>query len=78
MFLSSLYQVTSYWDYKETLVDLNQSIRKTVTKKALLTEIQLLIDKGEFDNARMYLAIAKSSYFTPPLAKIKIIMIIKK
>jgi len=60
-FALSVYQVTQHWDYKETLVDLDETIRKTINKEVLVKEIRLSIENAEFDDARMYLAIAKSS-----------------
>jgi len=60
-FILSAYQVTQYWDYEETLVDLDEIINKTVKKDTLIKEIRRSIDLSEFDDAKMYLEIAKSS-----------------
>lgn len=70
LFSLSVYQSTQHWDYEETLADLNQSIRSTITKDSILSEIQLSIAKSEFDDARMYLDIAKSNNY--PIDYIKL------
>lgn len=63
-FAVSLYQVLQHWDYEETLVDLNQSLRNNITKEQISNEIEVAIDTAEFDDARMYLAIAKSNNYS--------------
>jgi hypothetical protein len=60
LFALSVHQVIQHWDYRETLADLDEIIKKTVKKETLVKEIQLSIKNNEFDDARMYLAIAKS------------------
>lgn len=62
-FALSVYQVTQHWDYQESLADLDKIIQNTVKKETLLKEIQHAINNSEFDDARMYLAIAKSSNY---------------
>jgi len=57
----SVYQVTQHWDYRETLADLDKIINKTIKKEDIVKEINSSIKNNEFDDARMYIAIARSS-----------------
>ncbi len=59
----SVYQVLQHWDYQDALVDFNQSLRLNVTKEQLDQEIQRTIANAEFDDARMYLAIAQTNHY---------------
>lgn len=62
-FAVSLHQVLQHWNYQETLVDLNQSLRTNVSKEALSREIETAIKNSEFNDARMYLDIAQSNNY---------------
>ena len=61
MFVLSIFQVTKNWEYEEVLADLNQSIRKAIKRESLIEEIQLSINDSKFDEARIFIAIAKAS-----------------
>ena len=62
-FLFSLYQVTQYWEYQETLVDISKELQLKVTNTEFDREIQMSIDSADFDDARMYLQIARSNNY---------------
>lgn len=68
----SVYQVLQHWDYQETLVDINKELRHKVSKETISQEIQLAINNAEFDNARMYLAIAKSNNYAIEFEKFQL------
>jgi len=59
----SAYQVLQHWDYDEILVDLEKSLRLNVSQKQISQEIHTAISKAEFDDARMYIAIAESNHY---------------
>ena len=62
-FLFSLYQVSQYWIYQETLVDISKELRLNVENSEFDQEIQKAIDNDDFDDAKMYLQIAKSNNY---------------
>lgn len=62
-FVVSILQVSDYWDYQNVLPDIAKQLRQKVTEKDISKEIQSSIDKKEFDDARMYLAIAQSNHY---------------
>jgi hypothetical protein len=60
----SLYQVTQYWKYQETLIDISKELRLKVGNAEIGNEIQTAIENSDFDDARMYLQIARSNNYT--------------
>ena len=60
MFGLSLFSVIQYWNYEETFVDISKQLHLNVSNKDLRREIETAIDASRFDDARMYLDIAKS------------------
>lgn len=63
-FILSLYQVIQHWDYQETLLDISKELRLKVNDSEISNEIQSAIDNSEFDDARIYLQIAKSNNYS--------------
>jgi len=63
MFVISLYHVSQYWNYQQVLPDLATQLRQSVNEKQINQAIQLSINNKEFDDARMYLAIAESNHY---------------
>jgi len=62
-FALSLYQLTQYWDYQTTLVDIGKELQFKVSQDEIKSEIESAISNSEFDDARMYLDIAKSNQY---------------
>ncbi len=62
-FVFSVSQVLQHWDYQSVLPDLAKQLRQNITKKEISEEIQFSIEQKEFDDARMYLAIAQSNHY---------------
>ena len=62
-FVLSLYSVFQKWDYKETFVDINKQLRTQVSDKDIAKEIEASILNSDFDDAKMYLEIAKSNHY---------------
>lgn len=62
-FVLSLYQLTQYWDYQTTLVDIRKELRLKVGPDEIKSEIESAISNSDFDDARMYLDIAKSNQY---------------
>ncbi len=62
-FATSLYSVAQHWDYQQTLLDIGKELRLNVSAADIDTEIRQAITDEEFDDARMYLAIAKSNHY---------------
>lgn len=63
-FALSIFQLTQHWDYQETLVDISKELKLKVTASDLDQEINTALDNSEFDDARMYLQIAKSNNYS--------------
>lgn len=60
----SLFSVLKHWDYQETFVDVGKQLKLHVSDKDISKEIEAAIVNSEFDDARMYLEIAKSNSYT--------------
>jgi len=70
-FSLSAYQVLQHWDYDEILVDIEKSLRLNVTQKKISQEIHNSISNAEFDDARMYIAIAESNHYEVDSERLK-------
>jgi hypothetical protein len=62
-FVASLYSVSRHWDYQTTLVDIGKQLHLKVSAVDIEKEINAALEQGEFDNARMYLKLAKQHQF---------------
>ena len=62
-FVASLYSVSKHWDYQQVLVDIGKQLRLKISASDIDKEIRDAISRGEFDDARMYLAIAKNNHY---------------
>jgi hypothetical protein len=58
-FAVSLKKLSSHWHYEEAPADTHHLMTSTIDAKTLHTEITEAINKGHFDEARMYIDIAK-------------------
>ena len=67
----SAYQVLQHWDYDEILVDLEKSLRLNVTQEQISQQIHNSISNAEFDDARMYIAIAESNHYDVDSERLK-------
>ncbi len=67
----SVYQVLQHWDYDDTLVDLEKSLRLNVTQKQISQEIHNAISNAEFYDARVYIAIAESNHYDVDSERLK-------
>ena len=57
----SIFSVLQYWNYHETFVDIEKQLRLQISDQDITKEIEASILNAEFDDARMYLDIAKSN-----------------
>lgn len=60
-FVLSLISVFEHWDYQETFVDIEKQLKVQITDADIAKEIDAAILNSDFDDARMYLDIAKSN-----------------
>jgi len=60
-FVLSLLSVFEHWDYQETIVDIEKRLKAEVSDTDIAKEIEASIVNSDFDDARMYLDIAKSN-----------------
>jgi len=60
-FVLSLISVFEHWNYQETFVDIEKRLKAQVSDTDIAKEIDASILNSEFDDARMYLDIAKSN-----------------
>ena len=58
-FATSAKQLTKYWEYEETPADAHLLMTTTIDAQTLHRAITKAIDKGDFDEARMYINIGK-------------------
>ncbi len=58
-FATSVKQLTKHWEYEEAPADAHLLMTTTVNAQTLHKEITKAIDEGRFDEARMYIDIAK-------------------
>ncbi len=61
--LASLYSVSKYWDYQQVLVDIGKELHRHISASDIDKEIRGAITREAFDDARMYLAIAKNNHY---------------
>ncbi len=57
----SLISVFEHWDYQETFVDIEKQLKAQVSNADIAKEIDASILNSDFEDARMYLDIAKSN-----------------
>ena len=62
-FFLSVYQISEYWNYQETLVDITKQLRLNVTATQIQAEIETAIKQQNYDDAKMYLSIAESNNY---------------
>jgi len=60
-FVLSLISVFEHWDYQETFVDIEKQLKAQVSDADIAKEIDASILNSDFEDARMYLDIAKSN-----------------
>jgi len=60
---ASIVALLNYWDYETSLVDLSHELQQKVTKRDFASEIELAIQESRFDDASMYLDIAKDNNY---------------
>jgi len=60
-FVLSLISVFEHWDYQETFIDIEKRLKAEISDADIAKEIEASIINSEFDDARMYLDIAKSN-----------------
>lgn len=60
-FALSIYSVSQYWNYQETFIDISKQLKIQVSDKDIAKEIEASILDANYDDARMYLDIAKSN-----------------
>ncbi len=59
-FVLSLLSVFKHWDYEETFVDIGKQLKMQISDQDIAREIETAILDSDFDDARMYLDIAKA------------------
>jgi hypothetical protein len=58
-FAASLKQLAGHWEYEEAPADTHQLMTTSINAQTLHKEITTAINDGRFDEARMYISIAK-------------------
>ncbi len=62
-FALSAFSVLQHWQYQETFVDITKTLKLNVDGSQIEAEIVAAIQTSEFDDARMYLEIAKDNNY---------------
>lgn len=70
----SIFSVLKHWDYKETFVDIDKQLKMQVSDQDIIKEIEAAILNSEFDDAKMYLDIAKSNAYNVDYQKYSLII----
>ena len=68
-FVLSLFSVLKHWQFQESFVDITKTLRIHVNDSDIASEIDQSIENSEFDDARMYLDIARSNLYKLDYAK---------
>jgi len=63
MFGVSVLSVFQYWDYEEKILTISKQLQLRVSNKDISAEIKKALNNSQFDDARMYLEIAKSYHY---------------
>lgn len=62
-FLGSVLLVFNHWDYEEKILSISKQLQIKISNNDIALEVDNAIDQGQYDDARMYLDIAKSNQY---------------